>query len=220
MARLSLTLLGGFRARLDGDQVIPIAIKKSQALLAYLALPLGQAHPRDVLAALLWGDMPRAQARTRLRQTLLRLRKVLGQLEPFRLVDETLALDPAIAAADVQAFEQGVERGTRQALAEAVALYQGELLDGLTLDEPRLEECRPCQRSPLRDVALKAWATLLAEHRDAGALEDAVQTALRLLALDPLQEPVHRTLMDLYAQIGRRGAALRQYQLCMTLLKR
>jgi DNA-binding SARP family transcriptional activator len=40
MVRLSLTLLGGFRARLDSDQALVIAIKKSQALLAYLAWSL------------------------------------------------------------------------------------------------------------------------------------------------------------------------------------
>jgi len=63
MLRLQLTLLGGFRARLDDDQALGITIKKSQALLAYLAVPLGQAHPRDKLAALLWGDMSEVRAR-------------------------------------------------------------------------------------------------------------------------------------------------------------
>src|SRR5262249_39875127 len=35
-----------------------------------------------------------------------------------------------------------------------------------------------------------------------------------------LQEPVHRAVMSLYAELGRRQAALRQYQLCMDALKR
>ena len=48
----------------------------------------------------------------------------------------------------------------------------------------------------------------------------AIQSALRLLALDPLQEPVHRTLMRLYMEAGRRGAALRQYQQCVSALGR
>src|SRR5262249_46053568 len=72
----------------------------------------------------------------------------------------------------------------------------------------------------LREVALDALARLLAQHRDGGALEEAVQVALRLIALDPLQEPVHRTLMRLYTQLGRRGAALRQYQFCVAALQR
>ena len=40
------------------------------------------------------------------------------------------------------------------------------------------------------------------------------------LRLDPLQESVHRTLIGLYAQRGQYGAALRQYELCITLLAR
>ncbi len=220
MARLSLTLFGGFRARIDPDQALVIAIKKSQALLAYLALPLGQAHPRDKLAALLWGDMQEAQARAGLRQTLYTLRRVLGDPEPLRLVGETVALEPALVAADVRAFEQRIARGTREALEEAVALYQGDLLEGLTLQEPPFEEWLVAERLRLRELALEALARLLVQQRDAGALDEAVQTALRLVALDPLQEPVHRTLMRLYLQIGRRGAALRQYQLCVGALQR
>src|SRR5439155_19159692 len=48
----------------------------------------------------------------------------------------------------------------------------------------------------------------------------AVQSALRLLALDPLQESVHRSLMRLYVQQGRRHAALRLYQECVEILRR
>src|SRR6185369_3312384 len=50
--------------------------------------------------------------------------------------------------------------------------------------------------------------------------ERAIQTAVRLLGLDPLQEGVHRTLMRLYARQGRRGAALKQYQVCVGALQR
>src|SRR5262245_17582155 len=220
MTHLRLTLLGGFRSRLDSDEPLAISVKKSQALLAYLAMPLGQVHPRDKLAALLWGDMREPQARAGLRQTLFTLRKVLGQPEPLRLVGETVALDPALVAVDVKAFEDGVARGTRDALEEAVALYRGDLLEGLALQEPPFEEWLIAERLRLRELALEALARLLSQQRDAGALEEAVQTGLRLVALDSLQEPVHRTLMRLYAQLGRRGAALRQYQVCVAALQR
>ena len=46
MARLTLTLLGGFRARLDPGAPLALPTRKAQALLAYLVLPPGQAHPR------------------------------------------------------------------------------------------------------------------------------------------------------------------------------
>ena len=36
--------------------------------------------------------------------------------------------------------------------------------------------------------------------------------------LDPLHEPVHQALMQLYAQTGQQAAALRQYEECVRLL--
>lgn len=51
-ARLELRLLGGFDARLQGGAALLLPTKKTRALLAYLALPLGHAHARENLARL------------------------------------------------------------------------------------------------------------------------------------------------------------------------
>ena len=66
----------------------------------------------------------------------------------------------------------------------------------------------------------EALARLLAIRPERASTERAIQTAMRLLALDPLQEAVHRALMRLYARQGRRGAALKQYQVCVGALQR
>ncbi len=54
---------------------------------------------------------------------------------------------------------------------------------------------------------------------DTRQLDDAIQIAFRLLSLDPLQEDIHRLLMRLFLQQGRRGAALEQYRFCRLVLK-
>ena len=118
------------------------------------------------------------------------------------------------------AFERLVEEGGPEALARAVDLYRGDLLEGLAFRGALFEDWLMGERERLRELALDALAKLLAHQRVAGSAETALQTALRLVALDPLQEAVHRTLMRLYAQLGRRGAALRQYQLCVGILQR
>ena len=50
------------------------------------------------------------------------------------------------------------------------------------------------------------------------SIESVIALALRILAVDPLQEQVHRTLMRCYAQQGRRTEALRQYSFCRSVL--
>jgi DNA-binding SARP family transcriptional activator len=113
-----------------------------------------------------------------------------------------------------------VAEGHPEALEQAATLYRGDLLLGFTLDEPLFEEWLRAERERLREAALEALARLLAHQSKAGATDRAIQTALRLLALDPLQEAGHRALMRLYARQGRRAAALKQYQVCVGALQR
>jgi DNA-binding SARP family transcriptional activator/tetratricopeptide (TPR) repeat protein len=222
MARLTLTLLGGFRACLDPGPPVALPTRKTQALLAYLAVPPGATHARGKLASLLWGNAVETTARTSLRHALYALRKRLRDADgkPLRVEGETVACDPAAVTVDVSEFERRALEGTPAALAEAAALYRGDLLEGLTVQEPPFEDWLLAQRERLHEMALVALNRLLA-HLDAPeSTEDAVQVALRLLALDPLQEPVHRALMRLYVHAGRRGAALRQYQIWVATLQR
>ena len=74
-APLEIKLLGGFEARLRAGAALVLPTQKTQALLAYLALPLGQSHPREKLATLLWRDMQHAQAGGNLRNALSRINK-------------------------------------------------------------------------------------------------------------------------------------------------
>src|SRR2546425_10363075 len=123
MARLSLTLLGGFQARLEPGSAIALPTRKSQALLAYLSLPLGRAHPRDKLAALLWGGIREESSRASLRQALFSIRKALGEMDGvLRQEGDALTLDPASAEVDVARFERAVKDGEPEALERAAEL--------------------------------------------------------------------------------------------------
>jgi DNA-binding SARP family transcriptional activator len=192
-------------------------------LLAYLALPPGQPHSRDKLAALLWGDGSPSRARNRLRETLFALRRALAPADPtcLTLTGEALALDADTVDVDAAAFERLARAGDVEALARAVDLYQGDFLAGFAFRGTLFEGWLMAERERLRELALEALAKLLAhQQRGGGDTESALRTALRLIALDPLQEPVHRSLMRLYSELGRRGAALQQYQLCERILRR
>src|SRR5262245_26171182 len=222
MSRLCLQLFGGFQARLEPGSVVRVPTRKAEALLGYLAVPLGRPHPRDKLVSLLWGELPEARARASFRQEIFRLRRALGDEHQacLRLDADGLALDPAVVAVDVAAFEAAVASVEVEGLSRSAALYQGDLLAGLAVNEPPFEDWLLSERERLRELAIDALARLLALHRAAGRVEAALQGALQLAALDPLQEAVHRTLMRLHVDLGRRGAALRQYQKCLAVLRR
>ncbi|MGI9414162.1 MAG: AfsR/SARP family transcriptional regulator, partial [Hyphomicrobiales bacterium] len=214
MTVLRLALLGGFEFRMACGTGIDVPRRKSRALLAYLAMHRGEAVPRDRLASLLWGDGTDAQARGNLRKTLSRLKQALPENARACLDAGPKLVRLRLEQVEVDAvrFEDLTGQGTPEALARAAALWRGPFLelqadcggafeDWLTLERRRLEE-------RVRGVLAK----LLDHHMVIGAVEAAVEAALALLAIDPLQEDVHRKLMRLYAVQGRIGSAARQYQ--------
>src|SRR5206468_5284342 len=135
-----------------------VSIRKAQALLAYLSLPLGDIHPRDKLANLLWGDLREPQARAGLRHVLFTLKKALGDANALRLEGETVSLDPAVVVVDVHEFEQMLADGGAAALEQAARLYQGDLLEGLVVQEQPFEEWLIAERLRLRELAIQALA--------------------------------------------------------------
>jgi DNA-binding SARP family transcriptional activator len=219
--RLSLTLMGDFQARIGQAPPLRLRTRKAQALLAYLAMPAGLPHSRDKLAALLWGDRPLSQARGRFRETLFVLRRALGPAEPPCLAasGEAVALEGGAVDIDALTLTRLAAGGDVESLARAVDLYRGEFLEGFVFRGTPFEDWLMAERERLRELALETMARLLAQQRRAGATSQALRTALRLSGLDPLQESVHRTLMRLYSELGRRGAALQQYQVCLETLQ-
>jgi DNA-binding SARP family transcriptional activator len=222
MKSLTLTLFGGFEARLGGREALVLPRRKARALLAYLALRPGFVCPREALMALLWGDVPAEQARHSLRQALVDLRRALpnGKTPALLAEGDSLSLNPDRVEVDVAVFEELANQSTRKALERAAALYTGDLLVGLTLREPPFEDWLRAERTRLRERVLHVLRRILSVEIAADDLEPAVQTAIRFLTIEPLSEPVHRTLMQVYDRLGRRSAALRQFHLCADLLQR
>lgn len=220
MSSLQIQLLGGLRAKLHGSE-LQFPTKKSEALLAFLSSPPGRTHPREKLAAMFWGDSGEEQARQSLRQTLFTLRKLVNVDEEIVVTGDSdrLGLDSNRVSVDVVAFEKLLEEGG-DSLTKAVELYHGEFLDGLTVNEEGFESWVGLERERLRERALSALSSLLEQQTEDRQFDSAVQTAIRILALDPLRESTHRALMRLYVQQGRREAALKQYHTCADALRR
>jgi DNA-binding SARP family transcriptional activator/predicted ATPase len=219
MARLSVRVLGGFEAVVAGR---PLAIpsKKLQALLAYVALARGRPVAREALADLLWGAVPTDQARDSLRQALAALRKALGPARDVLVTErDEVGLKTGGVDVDALAFEAALSQRDATGLGRAVELYRGDLLAGLVVREEAFEDWLAGERARWRERAFAAMEALLEQQASADPTA-AVETAGRLLALEPVRESVHRALMRVYAAAGRASAAIRQYQLCAAVLHR
>ncbi|HEV7923687.1 MAG TPA: response regulator [Thermoanaerobaculia bacterium] len=224
MALLKLSLLGDYQMHDAAGTLVTLSAKKSQALLAYLGARPTQLVSRDKIANLLWSSTGPEQARQSLRQLLSSLRKELGHVSPAEkiLVEEAdfLGLDGSLVQTDVAEFEALIASGTEEALTRATALYEGDFLDGFTLDEERFDQWVLAERDRLHRASLKAHAQLVETQARRGALDEAIGTAQRALRIDIMQESMHRTLMRLYMQSGDLVNALQQYEICARTLKR
>jgi len=217
---LELRLLGGFSGERDGAP-LSLPTRKACALLAYLTLHSGRELKREHLAALLWGERFDEQARRSLRQEIYEIRNTLGKEWANRLTAtrDIVVFDGDGLDVDVLRFEALVRRDDTKSLEEAEALYRGPLLDGLEIAEIGFQEWLGAERSRLHELACGALERLTRHRLDNSEAQASIETARRLLTLDPLREEAHRLLMHGLAQAGRRSEALKHYQELEALLK-
>lgn len=222
MMTLNIRLFGGFEVQRIAGPLIVFPTRKARALLALLARHPGQPRSREGLAAMLWPDSAEPEARSNLRQALKLLRRALPEHGDAPIVSEgdALLLQSGAADVDVDTFERFHETGTAEAFEQAAALYRGDFLAGLTLADGPFADWSIGEQVHLRERALDVFSRLLDIHQEKSKTEPAIEMALRLLDLDPLQEHIHRRLMQLYLDVGRRGLALEQYRVCRTALER
>lgn len=236
MARLEIALLGSFQVTLDGAPVTRFETGPARLLLAYLVMHAGRPIHREALADLLWPESPRAEARHALRQTLSRVRRALGEREGAACFLEVTPQSIEFNAQsdywlDVDAFASLVtavrhhphRRLTAclpcmRRLAQAAALYRGELLGGFCLASLPFQEWLVMERESLHRQAMEAFYHLADHHAQREEYDQAQYYARRQLAAEPWREEAQRQLMASLAASGQRSAALAQYAACCRIL--
>ncbi len=210
-------LFGAFTIYQNGTPLPLPASNDARRLLACLFLrrkPL----PRAALIGQLRPESNEADARRALRQAVWHINRSLPGL--LTTDPEQIALaDPTSLQIDVVDFEEllkseGPWSVTAQTLSRAVALYQGDLLEGYYDDWAIIE------RERLRELYLQALETLIVAFKATLRYEQALQTAQELARIDPLRESAHREIMRLHHYLGNSATALRQFEICRQVLQR
>jgi predicted ATPase/DNA-binding SARP family transcriptional activator len=225
--RFRVHLLGAFRleretrrraarsARAQPAGSLDLPTRKSEALLAYLILH-PEAHPREQVAALLWGEVPDDLARSSLRRALVLLRKALGA--DLLLADRaTIQLNPAFPLwVDALQFRMQAEAFLHSDSADPAVnlnLYQADLLEEFYDDwiEPLREHWRT-----LHVQVLLARAQRWRARAEYGR---AIDFANQVLSWEAGNEAAHQIVMFCLATLGRHTEALQQFETCQRTLR-
>lgn len=218
MRLLTVRLFGAFSATDHRGNDLSIGSKRTQALIIYLALRLDTGGSQAEAAQLLMGPASSGSAG----DLISDLRHALRFMPREILICEgdLVRFNPVAVIVDAQRFETLAARPSLDSTRAAADLYRGNLLDGYTAITPAFEEWIAERRLHDWRLALSVFGRLLAAQMKARWWEAAVETASQLLALDPTQEVVHRTLMRLQLEQGRPDSALRRYHECADILHR
>lgn len=113
--------------------------RKLQAVLAKLALMRGRPVPRDVLAAMFWGDRQDEQARQSVRQALSGLRRALGpgRAKAIVVVDDAVCLDREVLSCDAEALRRALDDDDTVAALTDQQRPAGKVGQALTTNQSR-----------------------------------------------------------------------------------
>ena len=212
-----LILLGGFELRCRNDMTtVPLAAQRVLASLALSDRPL----QRSTLATQLWPRSHRQHTSGNLRSALWRVRRVSGT----ELIDShgpllTLAPGVRVDIRDKLSLARRIVSGEHDeydmpADPQTLMQFSMRLLpewpdEWLIVDRERWDQ--------LRLHALEMLAErLMASQRHVLAVE----AALIAVAIEPIRESAHRTLMRAYMAEGNWGNAIEQYRRYRRLLER
>lgn len=233
MQTLRVHLFGHLKVGAGSGPPVRFPTRKSRALLAYLALKRERRVTRPAIAGDLWPEADEDRAQKALNTELWRLKTALrdGGADPCAYLDTDHDSVGFRAGApvwsDVGVFDDVTRKlavlshsdGTPDpkfllALSEAVALYSGDLLEGV------YDDWCLVHRESYRARLIAALEHLVQARMDAQKWEEAIAFGQRLVAMDPLLEHVHRALMRCHYIKGNRPAALKQFAACAAALRR
>ncbi len=218
---LSVRMLGPPSVTWEG-RPLPIPRRQVRALLYVLASATSPLS-RDTVAALFWPDVPPDVGTTNLSRLLYFLQRALPDPTLLKREGNTLGLDEARAWADTRVIADVLARAspTRDMLRAAAGLYRGPFLDGFFLPgAPRFDLWLDQERHAWERRYLTLLTRLIEVEEHLGHYHEAILWAQRYLDIDELAEHIHRTLIRLYAAVGDRESAARQFEQCVIVLER
>jgi len=219
MVTLQVQCLGRFALRGEGDWSPGPAFKRGREFLEYFTAYADRAVARATLVDILWPDVENDCAAHRLHIAVSgarnTLRGVLPAIDCIRSSGGGYEWHPSLdVRSDMKVFLDLAKQSTVEAMEAGIAMYRGDFLAGEEAD----------WIWPLRIRCASAFATMLERLADAAANRKdhtaALDFSLRLIETDRAHEGATRQAMRSFAALGRRGAALGEYDELRKFLRR
>lgn len=206
--KIILRALGGAWIELPGSD-LRITARKQVAIVGYLALDRFSAS-RDLLAGLLWGDVPDGKARASLRQALSELRAAHPLLRAALRIDRAnVLLDPDCITVDTVQLLEDLKAGHLPAAIRSGGELVNDILYGFETMGGRFADWLTDTRRQISGGYLECIAQAAARtDLPANLRMDMAEAAL---GLDPLGENHCRFAMQLANELGDVGRALQTY---------
>ncbi len=209
--RLQVYALGPGRVLLD-DNLIDTWEGHLPRLLFFFALDR-HIVTRSAICHAFWPDLEIDQAVNVFHVTKRRLHKALN-LDVLVHHETHYQINPDLNVYyDVVEFVETLMKGRDEnnpnrmdAWQQAVKLYKGPFLQGH--NEPWIEK----RRAAFSVGFVEALSNMAEVHEADDRKEQALKLYIQAINEDPTREDLHRRVMGLYAQMGRRGEALVHYQ--------
>jgi predicted ATPase/DNA-binding SARP family transcriptional activator/tetratricopeptide (TPR) repeat protein len=205
-------MLGSFSVSRNG--VRPnFRTRKTAGILAYLAFYADQHVAKDVLIDAFWPESVPEKGRQSLRMALSSIRETLG-LDDHGLYSDrqTVRLSSSRIIRDVSAFEEGLRSSSVSEVENALHLYQGRFLSGMSEDwvDPQALE--------LEERFALGVVDFVRRHLHGSDGNASILMARRAISIVGMREDLAVALMRAYASTGQASRAVEVYDQLATFL--
>ena len=213
---LVISIFGGIGLRVRGRE-LPLSNRKARALLAYLAFKNNRAT-RERVAGLLWSESSEQHARGSLRQVLSDIREALTTAGCQVLITSRtdIVLAPDAVELDATAMLRDINGGRVPELLLLRSRLADSAFTGYEDLSPLFQEWVQASRTQIQERLLRS----LTENYRNPTLPRRRRRLMAEAALniDPTHEEACRVVMQLAAEDGELGLALRAYANLYTIL--
>ena len=215
----------------NGEKLVEereLAGRQGRLAFAFLASERQRPMTKEELTSVVWPDAAPREVETALAAILSKLRATMKKADPTAGVEvrsgtiqlrlpSDVRIDLEHVANSIDEAEGSLRAGeSRGAWGHAVSLViiaRRPFLPGE--DAPWIE----ARRARLRSLLVRGLHVLSQITASNGEHALAVQYANEIIELEPFQETGYRHLMQMHAQMGNRGEALRVFGKCRELFR-